>query len=375
MPATGPTSSSGPSTPESQTLAARPSAPRVDSQVVQASTSAAGERDEVVIGPNWKRAGETAARVGDEVITMRELVVSVKDQLRKHGVKVRDIPRDEMNMVAQNVLAGLIERSLIYQEAKHQLKDKHMTQLLEVADKAWAEEDLPQLLRQHVAENESQLKLKMEESGRSLAALKQSYRQDFIAMVFIQQKLKDKMHVELPEMLKYYDQHKFEKSNYRNAQITWREILVETSRHADPAEARRKAEDLMARLKAGEDFARLAKAETEGPTAVKALGGLMETSPGGYGVAAVNQSIETIPLNTIGGIIEGPSSFHIVKVEQRRPAGPASFAEIQDQIRREIFAQKTDRERRALLSKLRANTIVTSIFDGTESDPRTVRRN
>jgi parvulin-like peptidyl-prolyl isomerase len=193
-------------------------------------------------------------------------------------------------------------------------------------------------------------------------------------MFYVEQKLKDRMHVELPEMLKYYNAHMNDESNHRAARINWREIVVETSRHADPAEARLKAEGLLKRLQAGEDFARLATAESEGPTAVKNAGGAMETSPGGYGVAAVNRAIETLPLNTTSGIIEGPSSFHIVKVERRRPAGPASFAETQDQIRRELFAQKTERERRILIDKLRASTIVTSIFEGTESDPRTARR-
>jgi PPIC-type PPIASE domain len=373
-PTTGPTSSATPTAVGSQTLAARPTAPRVDPQVRQASTAWPADRADDVIDPRWKSAGDTAARVGEDIITMRELVVGVKDQLRKYGVKSSDVPRNEMNMLAQNILVNLIDRSLIYQEAKRQLKDKNLTRLLEVADKDWTERELPPLLHQYVVENEHQLRVKLEESNRSLAALKLSHRQDFIAMVYIQQKLSDKVKVELPEMLRYYNAHMNDQTNHRPARITWREVVVETNRHPSPAEARRKADDLLARLQKGEDFAKLARAESEGPSRVKADGGLMETSPGGYGVATVNQAIETLPLNTISGIIEGPSSFHIVRVEKRRPAGPASFAELQDQIRNEIFTEKSNRERRQLLDKLRANTIVSSIFDGTESDPNKIHR-
>ncbi|MDR3620853.1 MAG: peptidylprolyl isomerase [Paludisphaera borealis] len=373
-PTTGPTSSTSPTASDSQTLAAQSPAPRVDPHVLQTSAPAAADRVDDVIDPKWKRAGETAARVGDEVITMLELVNSVKDQIRKHGVSIREIPRAEMNMLAQNILANLIERSLIYQEAKHQLKDKNMSHLLEIADKEWTEQELPPLLRQNLVENEHQLKLKLEESRRSLAALKLSYRQDFIAMCFIQQKLKDKVNVELPEMLKYYNAHINDQTNYRPARITWREVVVETAKHPSPADARRKADALIARLQSGEDFAKLARAESDGPSGVKAEGGLMETSPGSYAVATVNQAIESLPLNTISGVIEGPSSFHIVRVEQRRAAGPAGFAELQDQIRREIYTEKTNRERRLLLAKLRSNTVVTSMFDGTESDPNAIKR-
>jgi parvulin-like peptidyl-prolyl isomerase len=221
---------------------------------------------------------------------------------------------------------------------------------------------------------EQQLNLKLVESGRSLVALKLSHRRDFIAMLYIQQKLKDKLNVELPEMLKYYNAHVNDRSNFRAARITWREVVVETAKHPSPAEARLKAEALLTRLQRGEDFARLAKAESEGPSAVKVQGGLMETSPGGYAVAAVNRAIETLPIGAVSGVIEGPSSLHIVRVENRRPAGPASFAELQDQIRREIYTEKSTRERRQLLDKLRESNVVASIFDGTESDPNRVRR-
>ena len=356
-------------------LAARSTNPRVDPEVRRTSTAGAeADRDEDVIDPHWQRAGETAARVGDEVITMRELTVGVKDQLKKHGVKASQVPRNELNMLAQNVLANLIDRSLIYQAARHELKDKKLTELFEISDKVWLEEELPPLLRLNFVTTEQQLKLKMEESGRSLAALKLSHRQDFIAMLYIQQKLKDKMSVELPEMLKYYNKHINDKTNYRAARITWREVVVETAKHPTPADAKLKADGLLARLQRGEDFAKLARSESEGPTAVRAQGGLMETSPGGYGVAAVNQAIEALPLGVVSGVIEGPSSLHIVRVERRRPAGPASFAELQDEIRREIFTEKSTRERRLLLDKLHANNVITTIFDGTESDPNTVKR-
>ena len=56
----------------------------------------------------------------------------------------------------------------------------------------------------------------------------------------------------------------------------------------------------------------------------------METSPGGYGIQAVNKALETLPIGQLSGVIEGPDGFHIVKVEKRRPAGPASFEEVQN---------------------------------------------
>src|SRR3954464_1329594 len=114
-----------------------------------------------------------------------------------------------------------------------------------------------------------------------------------------------------------------DKSFHCDATVTWRELVVEKGRHTDPADARKKAEDLLARLGRGEDFASLARTESEGPSRVRAEGGLMQTSPGSYAVESVNSALASLPLRQVSPILEGPSSLHIVRVEARRDAGPA----------------------------------------------------
>ncbi len=324
---------------------------------------------ELAVDRNWKEAGRSAARVGDEVITLHDLVLNVKEQLKRHPPG-RDLTRPELNMVAKSVLAGLIERTLIAQDAKRTLKNpKQLDRLYEAADKYWREEELPPMMRRYMADNELQLKQKLIDSGRSLEALHQSYRQEFLAQVYLDQKLADRRKVELPEMLKYYSEHLHDKEFDRSAEITWRELVVEKSHYPNPADARRKAEALLARLGKGEDFAKLARNDSEGPSRVRAQGGLMQTSPGSYAVEAVNQALASLPLNKVSPILEGPTSLHIVRVESRREAGPASFEEIQDQIRRKIMIDKMTRARQEFIAKLRRNTPISTIFDGTESDP------
>ena len=152
-------------------------------------------------------------------------------------------------MVAKSVLAGLIERTLIAQDAKRALKNpKQLDRLYEAADKFWHEEELPPMMRRYMADNEAQLKQKLLESGRSLETLHQSYRQEFLAQVYLDQKLSDRRKVELPEMLKYYNEHMHDKEFDRSAEITWRELLVEKSHHASAADARRRPKALLARL-------------------------------------------------------------------------------------------------------------------------------
>jgi peptidyl-prolyl cis-trans isomerase SurA len=350
-----------------QIAALRP-APRSDPAIQRASSVSSGS-NEIMLDQNWKEAGRAAARVGDEVITLHDLVLKVKDELKRHPPG-RDLSREELNMVAKSVLAGLIERALVVQEAKRALKNpKQLERLNEAADKYWHDEEVPPLLRRYMVDNETQLKERLLESGRSLDSLRQSYRQDFLAQVFLDQRMSDRRKVELPEMLKYYNEHINDTEFYRPAVITWRELVVEKARHSQETEARAKAEALLARLKKGEDFAKLARAESEGPSRVREQGGLMQTSPGSYAVESVNQALGSLPLGQVSPVLEGPTSLHIILVENRRNAGPATFEEVQDQIRRKVMIDKLRAAREEFIAKLKRNALVSTIFDGTDSDP------
>jgi parvulin-like peptidyl-prolyl isomerase len=314
-------------------------------------------------------AGHIAARVGDEVITLNELTAAVKDRIAKLPGNYKPTHQD-IKAITSQVLDVLIERSIIIQEAKRELKKPEPLKLInEAADKAWREEELPPLLRKYSVENEYKLKDKLTEVGKSLHQMRDTYRQEFLARGFLEQKLKHRITVTVPEMRDYYNDH-LDDFN-RPEQWTWREVLIEMDKHPNRAAARHKAEALLDRLRHGEDFAKLAQAESEGPN--RGAGGLWETAPDSYAVEAVNSVVKSLPIGQVSPIIEGPSSYHVVRVEARRAAGPASFAEVQDKIRRTIHHRKADRESTAFLDKLRKQTVVTTIFDKTDYAPTATR--
>jgi parvulin-like peptidyl-prolyl isomerase len=285
------------------------------------------------------------------------------------------LSREELNMLGKSMLAHLIERTLINQDAKRALKNpKQLDRLYEAADKYWREEELPPLMRRYQTDNEFQLKQRLKDAGIPLEFLHQSHRQEFLASVYLQQKLAAGRKADLPEMLSYYNEHLHDKEYDRAAQITWRELLIEKSHYPSPAEARAKADKLLARLQRGESFAKVAREESEGPSSIRAQGGFMQTSPGSYAVESVNKALEMLPLFEISPVLEGPTSFHIVLVENRRAAGPATFEELQDEMRSKVLSQKMRKSRDVFLSKLKQNAMISTIFDGTESDPATVEK-
>jgi parvulin-like peptidyl-prolyl isomerase len=166
-------------------------------------------------------------------------------------------------------------------------------------------------------------------------------------------------------MRDYYQEHLHDYD--RPEQWTWREAVVEVGRHPSRAEARKKAEALLDRLRRGDDFAKVATEASEGPN--RKDGGLWQTAPNSYAIESVNQAVRTLPPGQVSTILEGPTSYHIVRVESRRAAGPATFAEVQNEIRKAVRTKKTKVEADAFIDKLRRETVVHTIFDNTDYAP------
>jgi parvulin-like peptidyl-prolyl isomerase len=308
-----------------------------------------------------EQAGLIAARVGNDVITLQELQKAVDG--RRKGMRLSN---EELNMLASRALDDLIDQTLLIQETRRTIKDaKKFAMFKEYVNKLWIDEELPPLLRQFKVQNEYELRQKLDAKHISLDALREEFSKTRMAREFMEMNLRPRMTVDLPEMRDHYNAHL--KDFNRPAQITWREVVVELPKHAARGEARRKADALLNRLRHGEDFARLAKAESESPSPDE--GGLWKTSPGASVVPAVNDALARLPLNQISSVLEGPSSFHIVRVEGRRESGVARFDEVQTEIRYALLEQKYQREVRELINKLRAGSLISTIFDGSESAP------
>ena len=188
-----------------------------------------------------------------------------------------------------------------------------------------------------------------------LEFLRQSHRQEFLAQVYLDQKLSEGRKVELPEMLRYYNDHLHDKEYDRPAQITSRKLVVEKGHHPDPADARRKADNLLARLKRGESFASSGPQGERGTERRSSPGRTdADLGQGSYAVEAVDRALNSLPLNQVSPVLEGPSSLHIVLVENRRGAGPASFEEVQDLMRNEVMYNKMHKAREVFLLEAEA---------------------
>lgn len=136
------------------------------------------------------------------------------------------------------------------------------------------------------------------------------------------------------------------------------EIPVETrARHilvqgATP-EARAQADKLLAELKAGANFEELAKAHSADPGSA-AKGGDLGFFPKGRMVKPFEDALNALQKpGDLSGVVQSNFGFHIIRLEERKPAGTKPYSEVRDSLHAEVmdkalkkaFAEEADRLR------------------------------
>ena len=120
------------------------------------------------------------------------------------------------------------------------------------------------------------------------------------------------------------------------------------------ADVKARAEELLKAAKAGEDFEALIQRGMDQATlAAIDNGRLGWVTKGLTGFPELEEVIFSLKPGEVGGLIESPFSYHIVKVLETRPAGTFSFEEIRPEIVELLTDTKIDNAVRQQLLELR----------------------
>ncbi len=183
----------------------------------------------------------------------------------------------------------------------------------------------------------------LEESEEKLAVFFEEHQDDYRTLP--QVKLKyisflfkdeiDKLTIDEAELESYYQQHldQYSQPETRRA----RHILLK-SENNDSEKVEQKMQGILARARGGEDFTKLAEEFSEDSTAAKG---------GDLGFFGRGQMVETFE-DTAFGLKEGEISdivrsrfgFHIIKLEEIRPATTQTFAEVRESIKNKLTQEK-----------------------------------
>ncbi len=148
----------------------------------------------------------------------------------------------------------------------------------------------------------------------------------------------------------------------RPEQVRARHILMAVDQGADEdskAEAKTRAEAARKRAQNGEDFAALATELSEGPSAPN--GGDLGFFSADRMVKPFADAAFALEPGAISQVVETQFGYHVIKVEERRPASTQSLDEVRDPLRNALVEREVGDGLTSLVERLRSEaTIVPS---------------
>ncbi len=210
---------------------------------------------------------------------------------------------------------------------------------------AYSEEEVKLAYVQlNAADFENKVEIKEDELATWFTTNKENYRSEpkirLNYLVFNQSEDMEQAQANEEEIQTLYESRKdsYQQPEQRHA----RHILLKTAEgdsEAVRAEQKKKAEEvLQLARKEGSDFSALAQEHSEGPT--KERGGDLGFFPNGRMVPTFDKAVFSLQPGEISEVVETQFGYHIIKLEEIRPASVRTFEQVKDNLAVTLKKQK-----------------------------------
>ncbi|NBF41107.1 MAG: peptidylprolyl isomerase [Spirochaetes bacterium] len=286
--------------------------------------------------------GEPVAVVNGSALSnerFNDAVARNEMQMRRQS-QGAPISETQLNDMKSNILEGMINEELLYQEAQQQgisASESEVEQQIQQYKGQYGEEGFASALA-NAGMNEEQLR---SEISRSLTIQN-----------LLEEEVTSGIDVTDEEVREFYEENTqmFEESQSVKAS----HILIDT-RDAETEEAkeeaRARAEDLLEQLEGGADFAELAREYSEGPSAQN--GGSLPQFSRGEMVPPFEEAAFALEAGEISDVVETRFGFHIIRVEEKSEGGATPYEEVEPQIAQYLEQQKQQEAVQTYLDELK----------------------
>lgn len=255
----------------------------------------------------------------------------MKARFSSRGMPVKG---KRLAQLRETILNNLIEKELLYQESQ--------ARGIEV-DSKQVEEQLANLKGQF--KNEEEFQKRIASMNYSEQVLRDQIRENLAIRELIDREVTSKVSVSESEVASYYKKNK--KEFEEPEKVHARHILIESGPDAsddEKAKAKEKIQDVQKQLEEGAEFSEVAKEHSEGPSSKS--GGDLGYFSHGQMVEKFDKAAFALEPGEVSDIVETRFGYHLIKVEDKKPASTKSLDEvktsIKDKLRNEKIMQKLE---------------------------------
>jgi peptidyl-prolyl cis-trans isomerase SurA len=283
------------------------------------------------------------AIVNGDIITLSELRAVSLNYLQKMNAKF-DLPygKEQIVEAERRILDQLIDEKLVDQEGDRLA--------VVITDR-----EVDSAVRDMQSRNkvtDAQFAALLAEEGMTLQVYREQLKKQMKKVRLIDQEIRSRVQVTSGEIEAYYEKHAGDFNippQVRLQQI--RLIIPPQAAEEELARLRAQAESILARIRQGEDFTSLVGLYSQDPSA--AVGGDMGIFRQGELLTALDEYAFSMKEGEVSPVIQTETSFHILKVLERREPTALSEEERKYEIKDVLYNQKVENDFKEWLKKLR----------------------
>lgn len=294
---------------------------------------------------------EIIAKVNGDIIARSEYEQALAESRAAVAAQKDLTPEQQQKAIEEaekNTLRNLIDERLLIQRG-NDLSLSVEAQVLRQRDEIMRRYDL-----KTVADFENWA---AEKFDLPIEDLMDQLRNNILSQTVLGQEVGSKIVIPRADIEKYYEEHKTE--FVREEGVYLREILISTQGKTgeDLAAAEKKAKEVLERVKKGEPFAEMARRFSENENSAPNGGDI-----GVWRRGQLRKEIEDLVFENDAGfitdLIEVPTGYLILKVEERFREGQAELQEVEQEIHARLAGPKWNPAVREYLSQLRRDAYI-----------------
>lgn len=287
------------------------------------------------------------AIVNDSVITrqdMEDILAPVVDLLvRQYGRQPQVLNR-KVAEAERDALDQLVERKLIlhdFKTAGYNLPESVI------------EDEIQDRIRQRYGDR-VRLTRTLQSQGTSYESYREQIREQIIVDALRRRHISSAVLISPYKIETYYNEHK--DRFQQEEQVRLRMIVLNQPPGAPEGAAQKLATEILLKLNEGVPFAEMAGVYSEGSH--RAQGGDRGWVKRGDLIKELDELAFSLKPGERSGVIVTPEACYLIQVEERKPAGVRSLAEVRDEIEKTLLDEERARLQKNYIDRLKAKSFV-----------------